>query len=153
MRAQRLPARRRALTCGVLIDFYTSGSWLRILHVSAATLSLALFVLRGAWMLADSPRRNARWTKVVPHVIDTAFLGAGIALAVKWAQYPFTHDWLTAKVFGLIAYIILGSLALKRGRTRAIRAAAFVAALAVFAYLVGVARTRHPLSWGLWLGV
>lgn len=144
---------RGTLTCGVLIDFYTSGSWLRILHVSAATLSLALFVLRGAWMLADSPLRNARWARIVPHVVDTVFLGAGIALAVKWAQYPFTHDWLTAKVFGLIAYIVLGSIALKRGRTPAIRGAAFVAALAVFAYIVGVARVRHPLSWGVWLGI
>lgn len=143
---------RGTLTCRVLFDFYTSGSWLRILHVSAATLSLALFLLRGAWMLADSPLRNARWTKIVPHVVDTVFLGAGIALAVKWAQFPFAHDWLTAKVFGLIAYIILGSVALKRGRTPAIRATAFFAALVVFAYIVGVARARHPLSWGLWLG-
>lgn len=137
----------------MLVDFYTAGSWVRILHVSAATLSLALFVLRGAWMLADSPLREARWAKIVPHVVDTVFLGAGIALAIRIHQYPFVHGWLTAKVFGLIAYIVLGSVALKRGPTKPIRAAAFVAALAVFAYIVGVARTRHPLSWGLWLGV
>ena len=48
-------------------------------------------------------------------------------------------------------FIILGSIALKRGPTRAIRALAFVAALCVFAYIAGVARARHPLSWALWL--
>jgi len=136
----------------MLVDFFTTGSWLRILHVSAATLSLALFVLRGAWMLRGSPRLLDRWVRVVPHVVDTVFLAAGVALAVRIQQYPFVHGWLTAKVFALIAYVVLGTIALKRGRTRALRAAAFVAALAVFAYIVGVARARHPWSWWLWLG-
>jgi uncharacterized membrane protein SirB2 len=135
----------------MLLDFYTAGSWLRILHVSAATLSLALFALRGAWMLLDSPRLRDRWVRIVPHVVDTVFLLAGIALAVRIQQYPFVHAWLTAKVFALIVYIVLGTVALKRGKTRAIRAAAFVAALAVFAYIVGVARTRNPASWWVWL--
>lgn len=135
----------------MLLDFYTAGSWLRIVHVCAATLSLALFLLRGAWMLLDSPRLQDRWARVVPHVVDTVFLAAGVALAARIAQYPFVHAWLTAKVFALIAYIVLGTIALKRGRTRAIRAGAFVAALATFAYIVGVARTRSPESWLVWL--
>lgn len=125
---------------------------LKLLHISLATLSVALFSLRGVWMLLESPLRDARWTRVVPHVIDTLFLATGIWLAMRIGQYPFVQPWLTAKVLGLVAYIILGSIALKRGRTRAIRGAAFVAALLVFAYIVGVARARHPWSWGLWLG-
>jgi uncharacterized membrane protein SirB2 len=125
---------------------------LKLVHMTFATLSVALFSLRGTWMLLESPMRDARWTRVMPHVIDTLFLATGIWLAVRIGQYPFVQPWLTAKVLALVGYIILGSIALKRGRTRAVRAAAFVAALAVFAYIVGVARARHPLSWGLWLG-
>ena len=34
-------------------------------------------------------------------------------------QYPLVHGWLTAKFFALIAYIVLGTIALKRGKTRA----------------------------------
>ena len=125
---------------------------LKLVHLSLAALSLALFSLRGCWMLLESPLAQARWTRVAPHVVDTAFLATGLWLAVRIGQYPFVQPWLTAKVFGLIAYIILGSVALKRGRTRAIRAAAFVLALCAFGYIVGVARARHPLSWALWLG-
>ncbi|MGQ0585852.1 MAG: SirB2 family protein [Gammaproteobacteria bacterium] len=124
---------------------------LKLVHLAFATLSVALFALRGVWMLRESPLREARWTRVVPHVIDTVFLATGIWLALRIGQYPFVQPWLTAKVFGLVAYIILGSIALKRGPTRAIRATAFVAALAVFAWIVGVARARHPLSWWLWM--
>lgn len=135
----------------MLLDFYAAGPWVRIVHVAAATLSLALFLLRGLWMLLDSPRLQDRWVRVVPHVVDTAFLAAGIALAARIAQYPFVHAWLTAKVLALVAYIVLGTIALKRGRTRPVRAAAFVAALATFAYIVGVARARSPESWLVWL--
>jgi uncharacterized membrane protein SirB2 len=125
---------------------------LKLVHMSFAALSVGLFTLRGIWMLLESPLREARWTRVVPHVVDTAFLATGIWLAVRIEQYPFVQPWLTAKVLALAGYIILGSLALKRGKTRAIRGAAFVAALAVFAYIIGVARARHPMSWALWLG-
>lgn len=125
--------------------------WLKTSHMALAALSLGLFVARGGWMLAGSPRLQARWVRIVPHVVDTLFLATGIALAVRIGQYPFVEPWLTAKMLGLVAYIVLGSVALKAGRTRAIRATAFVAALALFAYLVGVARSRHPLSWLLWL--
>ena len=54
------------------------------------------------------------------------------------------------KVVLLVAYIVLGSVALKRGRTRAIRIAAFAAALATIGFLVTVARAHHPL--GLFAG-
>jgi uncharacterized membrane protein SirB2 len=125
---------------------------LKLVHMGAAALSVGLFALRGAWMLLGSTLGEARWTRIVPHVIDTLFLATGIWLALRIGQYPFVQPWLTAKVLALVGYIVLGSIALKRGPTRAIRAAAFVAALMVFAYIVGVARARHPLSWGLWLG-
>ena len=87
--------------------------------MALAALSLALFSLRGCWMLIESPRGQARWTRVVPHVIDTVFLATGIWLAVRIGQYPFVQPWLTAKVLALVAYIVLGSIALKRGPTRA----------------------------------
>lgn len=125
---------------------------IKLLHMAAAGTSLALFLLRGAWRLTDAPRLGERWVRIVPHVVDTVFLASGIGLAVLLRQYPLVHGWLTAKVFGLIAYIILGSIALKHGRTPAIRAGAFVLALGVFAYIVGVARAKSPWSWGVWAG-
>jgi uncharacterized membrane protein SirB2 len=57
------------------------------------------------------------------------------------------HGWLTAKVLGLLAYIVLGSIALKRGRTRGQRILAFAAALLAAAYVVSVALTRDPLGF------
>jgi len=117
---------------------------LKNLHLATIAVTLTLFLLRGVWMMADSPRLQARWVRIVPHVNDTLLLASGIGLAVLIGQYPLVHGWLTAKLFALIAYIVLGTIALKRGKTRGVRIAAWVAALAVFAYMLAVARTHAP---------
>ena len=120
---------------------------LKNLHLATIALTLTLFVLRGAWMMADSSRLQARWVRIVPHVNDTLLLTSGISLAILMQQYPLVHGWLTAKFFALIAYIVLGTLALKRGKTKARRIAAWVAALLVFGYMAAVAVAHDPLPF------
>jgi uncharacterized membrane protein SirB2 len=115
------------------------------LHMAMAAMSGSLFLLRGLWMLADSPALQRRWARILPHVIDTVLLLSALTLAVWSAQYPFVQAWLTVKVCVLVVYIVLGSIALKRGRSKPVRAAAYIGALAAFAYIVGVAVTKNPL--------
>lgn len=121
---------------------------LKSVHILCAGLSVSGYIVRGVWMLQESPRLQARWVKITPHVIDTLLLVSAIALAIQVEQYPFVHGWVTAKVLALIAYIGLGSIGLKRGRTRTARLTAGIAALATFGYIVAVAVTRNP-SLGL----
>ena len=73
---------------------------LRHLHVTCVTLSGLGFLLRGVWMLIESPRLNQRWVRIVPHVLDTALLGSAIAMAVISSQYPLAQNWLTAQFRG-----------------------------------------------------
>ena len=120
--------------------------FLKYVHVSCVILSGCGFVLRGVWMLADSPLLRQRWVKVFPHVVDTALLASAIALAIISSQYPLAQSWLTAKVIGLISYIVCGAIALKRGKTKTVRAVFFVVALLIFAYIVLVALNRSPLA-------
>lgn len=115
------------------------------LHLATVAASLVLFVLRGVWMMADSPRLQARWVRIVPHVNDTLLLASGIGLAMLLQQYPLVDSWLTAKLAALLAYIALGTIALRRGRTRGQRVAAWIAALLAFGYMAAVARTHSPL--------
>ncbi len=120
---------------------------LKITHVSCVALSYVLFVVRGTWMMRESELLQRRWVKIVPHVIDTVLLASAIALAVTLSQYPALHAWLTAKVVGLLLYIGLGMVALKRGKTRRVRVVAWLTAQAVFFYIVAVALTHNPLPW------
>jgi uncharacterized membrane protein SirB2 len=116
---------------------------LKHFHMGCAGLSGSLFLLRGVWMLHASPMLQQRWVRIAPHIVDTLLLASAIGLAVWSRQCPGQQPWLTAKVSALLGYIVLGTIALKHGRTRGQRAAAFVAALALFAYIVTVAVTKR----------
>ena len=113
------------------------------IHITFAALSGGFFLLRGLWMLLDSPMLQQRWVRIVPHVVDTLLLTSALALVFWSGQYPFVQSWLTAKVLALVAYIVLGTIALKRGKTKGVRTLALLAALATFAYIVAVALTRQ----------
>jgi uncharacterized membrane protein SirB2 len=122
----------------------------KTLHVGSVILSLGGFAVRGVLMLAGSPILEARFVRIAPHVVDTVLLGSALWLAWLLRQYPFVHGWLTAKVIGLIVYIVLGAIALRRGRTKAVRIAAFIGAVATAVYIVTVALTHDPHGLLLW---
>jgi uncharacterized membrane protein SirB2 len=126
-----------------MIEYYLP---LRHLHIACAILSITLFALRGGLMIAESPLLGTRVLRTLPHVVDTVLLTTALMLTTVIHQYPFVQGWLTMKVVLLVAYVVLGSVALRRGRTKRARIVAFVAALATVAFLVTVARAHHPLG-------
>lgn len=116
-------------------------------HVSSVVLSFTLFFLRGVWMWQGILAQRGRWVRIAPHMIDTLLLSSAIALVVTLGLPVLETPWLLAKIAALLLYIVLGSVALRRGKTRRIRAMAGLAALLVFFYMVGVAVRHAPLSW------
>lgn len=114
------------------------------IHMTAAGLSLLLFVVRAYWSVTDSALLQKKIVKILPHVIDTVLLTAGIILA---AMIGPEQPWILAKIVLLLLYIGVGTIAIKRGRTPLQRAIAAVAAVALFIYIVGVAISHNPLSW------
>ena len=119
---------------------------LRHTHIACAILTVTLFVLRGGLMIADSPWQRNVVLRYLPHAVDTVLLTTALMLTTVIRQFPFSTGWLTMKVLLLVVYIVLGSIALKRGRTRRIRIAAFLAALLTVAFLLTVARAHDPLG-------
>jgi uncharacterized membrane protein SirB2 len=132
-----------------MLEFYPQIKWV---HVAAVIASGGLFALRGAGVLA-----GARWPMWAPlryltYTIDTTLLTAALMLATVLHQYPFVHGWLTAKVCLLAVYILLGTFALKHGRTPRARAICFAAALSIYLFIVTIARAHHPLGAFVHLG-
>jgi uncharacterized membrane protein SirB2 len=121
-----------------------SYSTLKLIHIGCVFLSITLFVLRGMAMWADAPLPRA--LRVVPHLIDSVLLVSAITLAT-WANFnPLQQPWLAAKLLCLVGYVVLGSIALKRGKTRGQRLAAFAAALLVLSYMIKLALSKQ-LGW------
>jgi uncharacterized membrane protein SirB2 len=126
-----------------MIELYPDIKWV---HVCAVIASGTLFAIRGAGVLG-----GARWPMWPPlryltYTIDTVLLTAALMLVTILHQYPFVQAWLTTKVLLLVAYIVLGTFALKRARTQRGRALCYGAALAVFLFIASVARAHHPLG-------
>ena len=124
-------------------------STLLSIHLTSIALSVGLLTLRFWWRYTDARLASARWTRVLPPVIDTVLLLSGVALIAKTHILPFTGQgtWLTEKLFGVIIYIVLGFIALdyRRARSQQTRLIAFPLALVVLYIIIKLATTKIPL--------
>jgi uncharacterized membrane protein SirB2 len=119
---------------------------IRPLHIGCAVASGVLFLVRGLPVLVGLPPFDRRPLRRLSYAVDTVLLSAAIVLMVLLRAWPGTQPWVAVKLALVVAYIVLGSLALKRGRTRAIRRAAFIAAVVVYLCVIAVARGHDPLA-------
>lgn len=113
--------------------------WVKYIHLAAVVLSFSGFVLRAGWMLVDSPMLTKRWVKVLPHIIDTVLLLSALWLVYLMSLPLLQTDWLLAKIIALLVYILTGTMALKRARTKLQRLIFSLLAILVFLYIVSVA--------------
>lgn len=127
-----------------MIEFYGP---IRAVHIGAVAASGSLFALRGLASFG-----GARWpqhigVRLLSWSVDTVLLTAALML---WTMLPgalFANHWLAVKLVLLVVYIALANFALRRAQTQRARALGFALALAVFAWIIGVARTHDPLGW------
>jgi uncharacterized membrane protein SirB2 len=127
-----------------MIEFYPQ---IRFVHILAISLSGSLFALRGLGILAGARWPQAFVVRYLSYTIDTVLLTAALMLVAVLPAAMFANHWLTVKLVLVVVYVVLGVFALRRGRSRTIRATCYVAALLVFAAIVGIARMHHPLGW------
>lgn len=115
------------------------------IHILTVVISISGFIFRGILRFRHSGLANARWLKILPHVNDTILLVSALLL-LNQAGFSLLHTaWLQAKIIALFAYIILGFIAFRLGESEGVRLAAWLTAILVFSYIVGVALTKNPL--------
>lgn len=127
-----------------MIEFYPQ---IKAVHVGTVLASGALFAVRGALVLGGSRWGMAAPVRFLSYAIDTTLLAAAILLLLALKMNPAAHPWLALKLGLLLAYIVLGSFALKRARSPRTRALCYVAALLLYGWMIGIALAHHPLGW------
>lgn len=130
-----------------MIEFYPQ---IKSLHIWLVLASGSLFALRGLLVLGGQSWGNHAALKYLSYTIDTALLTAAFMLMTMLHMYPIAHDWLTLKVLLLVVYVVFGVQALRRARSRRERLGWYLAALATYALMFGIARAHHPLGWLRW---
>ena len=119
----------------------------KAIHQAAVILSVTGFSARGLGSLLSARWVSGRLAKTLPHVVDAVLLGSALWLAWTLRLTPAAAPWLLAKIIGLLGYIGLGMVALKPTRPAPVRAAAWLAALATFGWIVSVAITKNPMGY------
>ena len=128
-----------------MIAFYGP---VRAVHIAAVLLSGVLFLTRGLMVQSGYGRwAMIGWVRYASYAIDTVLLTAALMLATMLPAAIFANHWLALKMALLVVYIALGTLALRRAHGAHARMAAFVAALCVYATIIGIARAHHPMGW------
>ena len=127
-----------------MLEYYPQ---IKLIHVTAVLASGALFLTRGMMVQADrQDRAMSAMLRYLSYTIDTVLLAAALMLMAILPAGINSNAWLTTKVVLLLVYIVLGSFALKRARTRQNRRLCFVAALLTYAFMLTIAWTHQPLG-------
>ncbi len=121
----------------------SSYTILKFIHVATALISIVGFFIRGIWMIQSSSMLQLRWVKIAPHINDTILLLSAVVLVIITSQYPGPATWINAKIVALLAYIFLGTIALKHGKTKSIRVTSWCLALLTFIYILMVAYSKN----------
>lgn len=134
------------------IAFYSA---IKQLHLLCIICSVWLFAARWTGVLANQTWPMGHRVRMASVTIDTALLAAGVSLWTIGGWHPWHTPWLGTKLLALVAYVLLGSWALKRAGSWTGRLLFGLAALGMAGYMVGVAMRHHPASWwsGWWLGL
>lgn len=124
-------------------EFYPE---IRLVHIATVLASGGLFAARGIAAQLGQAWAMAAPTRYLSYAIDSLLLTAALMLVSILPAAVFQNGWLTVKLLLLVVYVVLGSLALKRGRSPRVRRWCLVAALGVFLAMLSVARSHHPLG-------
>lgn len=119
---------------------------LRGLHIAAVFISGSLFLCRGLAVQAGAAWAMAGPVRYLSYGIDTVLLGAALLLVASLPWAIFANGWLWVKLLLLLAYIVSGSLALKRAPGRGWKAVFLGAAVLLFASMYVTARSHDPLG-------
>ncbi|MGY0505871.1 SirB2 family protein [Luteimonas sp. e5] len=127
-----------------MIEFYPQ---IKAAHIHLVLLSVGLFALRGGFSLIGAKWPRHAVARYASYTIDTCLLTSAAMLLTILPGAMFANGWLTAKMLLLVAYIVLGVLAMRVRFPRSRRAVFFALALLAFFAMFGIARMHHPWGW------
>ena len=113
--------------------------------MTLAVISVSLFTLRFFWTLVNSPKLQAKWVKITPHITDTLLLIIGVVMALKLYINPLEQLWFGEKLLAVVAYIFTGYFTLKLARNKTMQLIGYFGAMGWILLVVRLAMTREPI--------
>lgn len=112
---------------------------LKLGHIVLVVSSVLLFLWRG-WLAQDPAAVLPRFWRWLPHTVDTVLVLSALGLLrLSNGLWWTSVYWLKAKLVVLLVYVVLGSIAVKRGRNWQVRQHAYVGALGCVVLMISLA--------------
>lgn len=112
-------------------------------HAIVALLSIAIYLIRGIWMLTNNPAVTGKAALASASLSMLILLGTGLWLAFVSTAHG-VDNFVIIKAIGLIVYVVLGVIALKPGLGKAAAVILWLAGAATFAYTFLFAKNLLP---------
>jgi uncharacterized membrane protein SirB2 len=112
-------------------------------HAIIALLSIAIYLIRGIWMLTNNPAVTGKAALASASLSMLILLGTGLWLAFVSTAHG-VDNFVIIKAIGLIVYVVLGVIALKPGLGKAAASILWLAGAATFAYTFLFAKNLVP---------
>lgn len=112
-------------------------------HAIVALLSIAIYLIRGIWMLTNNPAVTGKAALASASLSMLLLLGTGLWLAFVSTTHG-VDNFVIIKAIGLIVYVVLGVIALKPGLGKAAASILWLAGAATFAYTFLFAKNLLP---------
>ena len=128
--------------------FYSLYPAVKHVHFTLIAASVLFFTVRFVLHLRQSTIMDKKFVKIAPHIIDTFLLLSGLTLCFMIKQYPFVDPWMTEKIGAVVAYIVLGVIALKANRNKLFKVFAFLGAISWLVYAAKVAHFKQAILLG-----
>lgn len=112
-------------------------------HAIVALLSIAIYLIRGIWMLTNNPAVTGKAALASASLSMLLLLGTGLWLAFVSTPHG-VDNFVIIKAIGLIVYVVLGVIALKPGLGKAAAVILWLAGAATFAYTFLFAKNLLP---------
>lgn len=112
-------------------------------HAIIALLSVAIYLIRGFWMLTNNPAVTSKAALASASLSMLILLGTGLWLAFVSTPHG-VDNFVILKAIGLIVYVVLGVIALKPGLSKPAAIVLWLLGLAAFAYTFLYAKNLVP---------
>lgn len=127
---------------------YSLYPYVKHTHMLFVATSVLFFMVRFVLHMRSSALMQKKFFKIAPHVIDTLMLLTGLSLCFLIKQYPFVDPWLTEKITGVAAYIVLGIMAMRPKQNTFFKMFAFFGALGWIVYVGKIAIFKSAVLLG-----
>jgi len=121
------------------------------LHMYIALTSGSFFILRWMLLMFNLKCANNKYIRYASYLIDSLLLSLAIYLIYILPKTYFNNGWIYLKILLVINYIILGSFAIKRAKTKINKIICFILAILIFSQIYFIAKFKHPLGIFLYI--